>query len=181
MAKAPVRRLTARRTASSSEMAGCAGVLAESARTAWDSLASRVRLGVWGWWGGGLEFILNDVGDDFGVGFRLEDVALGDERVLEREVVLDDAVVHDDERSGAVAVRGWAFSSVGRPWVAQRVWPMPKVPWMGDFSMTASRLRSLPGRAAEFELGRAAADGDAGGVVAAVFEAAKTFNDDGDD
>ena len=26
------------------------------------------------------------------------------------------------------SVCGWAFSSVGRPWVAQRVWPRPMVP-----------------------------------------------------
>ena len=76
---------------------------------------------------------------------------------------------------------GWAFSSVGRPWVAQRVWPMPKVPWMGLSAMTVSRLRSLPGARRSSRPCGAAGDGDAGGVVAAVFEAAKAFNDDGDD
>ena len=76
---------------------------------------------------------------------------------------------------------GWAFSSVGRPWVAQRVWPMPKVPSMGLSAMTSSRLTELAGGAAELEAVGAAGYGDAGGVVAAVLEAAQTFNDDGDD
>ena len=68
--------------------------------------------------------LLDEVGDDFGIGFGDELVALRGELVLEREVVFDDAVVDDDERP--VQSRcGWAFSSVGRPWVAQRVWPMP--------------------------------------------------------
>ena len=44
----------------------------------------------------------------------------------QREVVLDDAVV--DHRRPAPALCGWAFSSDGRPCVAQRVWPMPIVP-----------------------------------------------------
>src|ERR1035437_4929097 len=39
---------------------------------------------------------------------------------------------------------GCAFSSVGRPCVAQRVCPMPYVPWSGLWRMTSSRLRSLP-------------------------------------
>ena len=39
---------------------------------------------------------------------------------------------------------GWAFSSLGRPWVAQRVWPMPKAPASGSARRLSSRLRSLP-------------------------------------
>jgi hypothetical protein len=46
-------------------------------------------------------------------------------------------------------------------------------------AMTVSRLRSLPGRR-RAAVG-ASGYGDAGGVVAAVFEAAQAFNDDGDD
>jgi hypothetical protein len=42
-------------------------------------------------------------------------------------------------------------------------------------------IDELAGGAAEFEAGVGAGDGDAGGVVAAVFEAAQAFNDDGDD
>ena len=49
-------------------------------------------------------FALNEVGDDLGVGFRDELVALPLQLVLEVEIVLDDAVVHDDDLPGAVAV-----------------------------------------------------------------------------
>ena len=65
-----------------------------------------------------LELVLDEVGDDLGVGFGDELVALGDEFVLEREIVFDDAVVHDDERAGAVAVGVGVFlggAAVGGP------------------------------------------------------------------
>ena len=42
---------------------------------------------------------------------------------------------------------GWALRSLGRPWVAQRVWPMPVVPAKEprpSASRAASRLASLP-------------------------------------
>ena len=39
---------------------------------------------------------------------------------------------------------GWAFSSVGRPWVAQRVWPRPHSPESGSAAMLAARFCSLP-------------------------------------
>ncbi len=48
--------------------------------------------------------LLDEVGDDFGVGFGDELVALGGEFALEVEVVLDDAVVDDDDAAGAVAM-----------------------------------------------------------------------------
>ena len=67
---------------------------------------------------GGFEFVLDEVGDDFGVGFGLEGVAAGDEGVLELEIVFDDAVVDDDEGSGAVAVGVGVFfggAAVGGP------------------------------------------------------------------
>ena len=66
---------------------------------------------------GQFELVLDNVGDDLGIGLGGERVAFGDEGSFELEVVLDDAVVHDDERAGAVAVGGgrslrWA----GRGW-----------------------------------------------------------------
>ncbi len=95
--------------------------------------------------GGEVELVFDEVGDDLGVGLGDELVAFGDEGVFEGDVVFDDAVVDDDEGAGAVAVGGGRSLRWGRPWVAQRVWPMPKEPSMGDSAMTASRLRSLPG------------------------------------
>ena len=65
---------------------------------------------------------------------------------------------------------GWALLSVGLPWVAQRVWPMPILPASG--SLHQARFES-----GEFALGAPAPEramiqgGDAGGVIAAVFEA----------
>ena len=64
---------------------------------------------------------------------------------------------------------GWALASVGRPWVAQRVWPMPIVPCTGS--------RVEPRReVGELALGAAALDAavdqgrDPGRIIAAVFE-----------
>ena len=65
---------------------------------------------------------------------------------------------------------GWALVSVGLPWVAQRVWPMPERP--GE-----RRAVELVLEVAELALGAAAGElpvfegGDAGRVVAAIFEA----------
>ncbi len=41
---------------------------------------------------------------------------------------------------------GWALRSLGLPCVAQRVWPMPAMPWSGYSQQHGSRLRSLPSR-----------------------------------
>ena len=51
------------------------------------------------------EIFLDQVGDDFGVGFGDELVAFVDELSLQRQVVLDDAVVHHHDASGAIAMR----------------------------------------------------------------------------
>ena len=53
----------------------------------------------------GLQFLLHQVRDDLGVGLRDELVPLALQLVLQLEVVLDDAVVHDHDAAGAVAVR----------------------------------------------------------------------------
>ena len=55
--------------------------------------------------GGGVDqLLLDQMGDDFGVGLGDELVAGGGELFFEGDVVLDDAVVDDDEGAGAVAV-----------------------------------------------------------------------------
>jgi hypothetical protein len=48
--------------------------------------------------------LFDEVGDDFGVGFSDELVALVDEFVLQVKIVFDDAVVDDDKTAGAVAM-----------------------------------------------------------------------------
>jgi hypothetical protein len=42
------------------------------------------------------------------------------------------------------SVWGWAFSSEGLPWVAQRVWPIPTGPSIGRSRRILSRFRILP-------------------------------------
>src|ERR1019366_10743748 len=55
--------------------------------------------------GGGIFLhLLDEVGDDFGVGFSDELVALRGEFALEVGVILNDAVVHHDDAAGAVAM-----------------------------------------------------------------------------
>ena len=71
---------------------------------------------------------------------------------------------------------GCALLSVGLPWVAQRVWPMPMVPLSG--SLVQPRFE-----VAELALGAAARQraalqrGDAGGIVAAIFEALERIDE----
>ena len=71
---------------------------------------------------------------------------------------------------------GCALFSVGLPWVAQRVWPMPIVPLSGS-------LRQPRFQIAQLALGAAARQravlerGHAGGVVAAIFEALERIDE----
>ena len=120
------------------------------------------------------------MGDDLGVGLGDELVAPGDEGVLQREVVFDDAVVDDDEGAGAVAVRVGVFfggAAVGCP---ARVTDAEGAV-DGGVADDGFEVAELAGGAAEFEAFGAPSYGDAGRVVTAVLEAAKTFNNDGDD
>ena len=126
------------------------------------------------------DFLLDEVGDDLGVGFGDEGVAGGGELFFEGDVVFDDAVVDDDEGAGAVAVGvGVLFGGAavgGPPGVADAEGAVDGVG--GDDGLEVAKLA---GGAAEFEGGGASGYGDAGGVVAAVLKAAQAFNDDGDD
>ena len=107
-------------------------------------------------------------------------MAPGDEFGLEGEVVLDDAVVDDDEGAGAVAVGvGVLFggAAVGGPA------GVADAEGAGDGALGEDgfEVAEFARCAAELECSvGAAGDGDAGRVVAAVFEAAQAFDDDGD-
>ena len=135
--------------------------------------------GVAGFFVGG-EFLLDEVGDDFGISLGYKFVALADELLFELEVVFDDAVVDDDEAAGAVAMGVGVFfggAAVGGPaGMADAEGAVD-----GLLEEDVFELAELAGSAAELEAVAIAADGDAGGVVAAIFEAAESFNDDGDD
>ena len=120
------------------------------------------------------------MGDDFGVGFGDELVAFGDEGVFEGEVIFDDAVVDDDESAGAVAVGMGVFfggAAVGGPaGVADAEGAVE-----GRVGDDVFEVAEFAGGSAQGEAFGATGYCDAGGVVAAVLEAAKTFNDYWDD
>src|SRR3989304_4446847 len=93
------------------------------------------------------------------------------------------------------SVWGCAFSSEGRPWVAQRVCPIPSEPATGRSRRVPSSGRGGPGagRRPRAPPGAPEAPGgpphlepalvqprDAGGVVAAVLEPLEPFDDDAD-
>ncbi len=85
----------------------------------------------------------------------------------------------DDEGAGAVAVGVGVFfggAAVGGPaGVADAVGALD-----GVLGQDVGEVAELAGGAAELERVAAAGDGDAGGVIAAVFEAGEAFHDDGD-
>ena len=64
---------------------------------------------------------------------------------------------------------GCALLSVGLPWVAQRVWPMPVWPASGSARSRALEILQLAFGAAALEM-VAFQRGDAGGIVAAIFQ-----------
>src|SRR4051812_31696035 len=100
---------------------------------------------------------------DLRVRFGDEPVALPLELLLENELVLDDAVVDDDNAAGAVAVRmrvllGWA--AVGRPsGVADAVLAVDRRG--GDHFLEARQLAGAPAKI-DFAV---AHDRHAGGIV----------------
>ncbi len=73
---------------------------------------------------------------------------------------------------------GWALASVGAPWVAQRVCPIPVVDGGSGSSASAfSRLASLPARL-RHAMPAVGDQGDPGGVVAAVLQPPQALDDD---
>ena len=76
---------------------------------------------------------------------------------------------------------GWAFSSVGRPCVAQRVWPIPYMPSIGRFAEHFFEVVQLPGSAANFELSVFADNRDSRGIVATVFKPMESVENEGND
>ena len=75
---------------------------------------------------------------------------------------------------------GCALRSVGRPWVAQRVWPMPVWPFERLLQQPAFEVAQLALGAAALQV--AVLDGgDAGRVIAAVLEPAQRIHEIGGD
>ena len=133
---------------------------------------------------GGLEPVashlaLDQVRDDLGVGFGDEPVALALQRRLEIEVVLDDAVVDDDDAARAVAVRMRVLfggpAVRGPSCVAQAVLAVDRV---GGEDLLEPRQLA---RASPHVETAVAHQRDAGRVVAAVFEPPQAVDQDGQD
>ena len=125
-----------------------------------------------------LHLAFDEVRDDLGVGLGDEAVALLLELPLQVEVVLDDAVVHDDDLSGAVAVGVRVL--LGRPAVRRPA-------RVADAVLAVERIdgedffepRQLAGAAPQLD--RAVADDrDAGRVVAAILEPPQPVDEDGE-
>ena len=122
---------------------------------------------------------LDEMGDNFGVGFGDEIVALRAELVLQREIVLDDAIVDHDDVAGAIAVRvrvlfgGTAVR--GPAGVADAVGAIHGIGTDGFFE-----IAQFAGGAANGELIVAVEDRDAGRIVAAIFQSPQAIEDDGD-
>ena len=126
-----------------------------------------------------LHLALDEVRDDLGVGFGDERVALPLQLALEIEVVLDDAVVDDDDLAGAIAVRMrvlFGRTAVGRPSrVADAVVAGDRV--RADHLFEVGELAGAPP-----QVDRAVADHrDARRVVAPVLEAPQSVDEDGND
>ena len=123
-----------------------------------------------------LHLALDEVRDDLGVGLGDERVAFALQLLLQLEIVLDDAVVDDDDAAGAVAVRVRVL--FGRPAVrgparvADPVFAFERI--AGD---DLFEPRQLAGAAPQLDAA-VADDGDAGRVVAAILEPAQAVDQD---
>ena len=101
------------------------------------------------------------MGDDLGVGLGDEVVTLGDEFGLEGEIIFDDAVMDDDEGSGAVTMRVGVLlggAAVGGPAC------VADAEGAGDGAGRDGGLKvaQFAGGAAQLQAMRAAGDSDAG-------------------
>ncbi|MNN37217.1 hypothetical protein D3C81_1511520 [compost metagenome] len=122
--------------------------------------------------------LVDQVGDDFGVGLRVEAVADRAQFLAQRLVVLDDAVMH--QRDGLARQVGVGVDGIGLAMGGPA-----RVPHAGEAGQARSlRLRIQVGHARHGAgaLDRIVAhDGDAARVIAAVFQAAQPLDQDRND
>src|SRR4029077_20122931 len=123
---------------------------------------------------------LDQVRDDFRVRFGNELVSFAQQLLLQLQIIFDDAVVHHDDLPGAVAVRVRVFfggaAMRGPARVADSVSAFD-----GRFLKDFFEIAQFPGCAAQLQLAFRRDDGDSRRVVAAIFQLAQAFNDDGND
>ena len=124
--------------------------------------------------------LLHQVRDDFRVGFGGELVAFGDQLLFEREIVLDNAVVHYDDFAGAVAMRMGVFfggAAMGRPArVSDAVGAVERFQTDDFFQIAQLALG-----AANLQACAVPSNCYSRGVIAAVLQLSEAFDDDGDD
>src|SRR5690349_20284987 len=114
-----------------------------------------------------LVLVMTDqVGDDLSIGFRLKDAAVRRKPFFQRKVVLDDAVVNDDNPTRLVTVRvsiflGWP--AVRRPTrVADAICTIERMQPNALFQVT-----KLPFRPPQFQMMLLISHGNTGRVVTA--------------
>ncbi len=119
------------------------------------------------------------MGDDFGIGVRREDKSFCLEMLAQGFMILDDAVVHDRDLGQVTREVGMGIAFRGRA--------MGGPAGMGYAHISAemllirelAELRNATGCAQPLQM--AVIERDAGGIVAAIFEAAQTFQQSGHD
>ncbi len=125
---------------------------------------------------GGLQMVLDQVGEHLGVGLRAELVPLAEEALLDLQVVLENPVVNHDQLARAVGVGMGVFlggpAVRGPPRVAD-----PERAGDGPLAQNPFEQLDAPGRAPDVQLA-AVQDGHARGVVAAVLQALQPLDDD---
>src|SRR5450755_120464 len=123
---------------------------------------------------------LNQVSKHFGIRLRLERVALRDQCLAQFGIVLDDAVVYDGQDACAVRVRvrvdvtGATVRGPARVTDAERTWMR-----MIFILHRCCQVGDLASAAVEFEVAGGCEDGDASGVIAAIFEFTESFKQNG--
>ncbi|MNL00974.1 hypothetical protein D3C87_1214260 [compost metagenome] len=124
------------------------------------------------------ELVVEQVGDDFGVGVRGEHVTQGFELLTQSFVVFDDAVVHHRQVTGKMRVRvALARCTVSRP------------AGVGDAQTTDQRFfgqcllqfADLARTTQALELLVVGVDRHAGAVIPTVFQTLQAFDQDGGD
>jgi len=119
---------------------------------------------------------LDQMGDDFRVGFGDEFVTFGDKILFELDIILNDTVVHYDDFTVAVAVRMGIFlgrASVRRPaGVSDAVHAVQRSDADGFLEIS-----QLAGGAANIELAVVADHCDPGRIIAAVLEPPQAVED----
>src|SRR6266849_3852807 len=126
---------------------------------------------------------MNQVGDDFGIGFGHELVALGAQALAHLFVVLDDAIVHHRHAAGNVRMRVLLRRhAVGGPARMRD----PDVPGEALRARELLQLRDAAGRAHTAQRRprsrrHSVEDRDPGGVVAAILEPLQPLDEDGND